>query len=937
MMARRRSRQLDKAAPQGGVTFTAEQVAALVQHGNTSAAAAAPLARPEDWFSAPFGPGMPLVPAAINRPRPDTGRPEPRLYDYPVSWNLQTGGQRLVPWATLRSAGDAPLIRQCIQVRKRGITDLGWDITINQGAIEALQADGAARADAEQQLRERLGGDIARLVAFWQQPDRGNGLELSDWLGSLLEEHLVLDAVAIYPRMTYGGDMYSVELLDGSTIKPLLDERGGRPEPPYPAFQQILHGFPRGEWMADAGEDGTASGITADQLVYRKYTVRTWTPYGYSPTEQALVDMDLYLRRMGWMRDEYTPGVQAETWMKIPPTTTWTAEQLREYERALNDDFSSNRARIRFTPPGAEPDYGADTGERYKPDYDLHLIKLVASHFGVTLPELGFSEAKGLGSSGWSEGQEAVQHRQGVLPTARWLEALLTGISRRYLAMPDELEFKFLGLEDQDEETADKITEARVKSGRLTYNEGRDQLGLPRYPIPEADKPAIITGTGMVFLEGSLAAQEAGRQAAERMARDGGQPPGQPPGPDGQKPGPGQDKPGDNSQDGQAADEVAKFRKWARKRQDPGRPFEFTAGRDVVLGLAPDLADDDRVTWKAATPGPKARGQWPGWAHDEALGRMYGPLIAQALGSAVDPVDVARQWLQARGHKTPGRDQDAHTWLDSLGIFGRLTRALQRVLRRLWPEAWLLGDRSAQAQVSMNPVDWGDWQPGDHEAAARLYSGARGLQDLLDRDGIETIKSIAQTRMNELAAKLTDALAEGWSADHLAGEIRGLLEVPERADMIATTEIARAVSSASLDRYQQAGLEFVEWDTAYDKRVCPICRENEEQGPVRIGQPFPGGAFAPPQHPRCRCAPQPVMDPPDQAKAGGADRNAGNAEQLRHWYVRGEGAARIRWGEPGDFDRCVAIAGEHLANPQGYCANRHREATGEWPGRGRKH
>lgn len=585
-MARRRRRpQITKSAlqiPAGGraVTFTPEQVAALMQ-GQGASSTAAPMPRPDEWFRAPFGPGTPLIPAPINAPRPDTGRPEPRLFDYPTSWNL-TGGQRLVPWATLRQAADAPIIRQCIQVRKKGITSLGWDITISQGAVEAAQASGVARVDAEASLRDRLAGDIDRLVRFWTEPDRGNGLGFGAWLSSLLEEHLVLDAVAINPRRTYGGDLFSLELLDASTIRPLLDERGGRPLPPYPAYQQVLHGFPRGEFVADVDDDGGVPGFAADALVYERYTVRTWTPYGYSPVEQALLDLDLYLRRLSWMRDEYTPGVQPETWMKIPAGITWTPSQLREYERATNDDISSNRARYRFTPPGAEPLFGGDQNERYKPDYDLHMIKLQVSHFGVTLPELGFSEAKGLGSSGWSEGQEAVQHRQGDLPTARWLQALLTGVSRRYLAMPAELEFTFLGLEDQDQEVADKISEARVRSARMTLNEDRDRQGLPRYAIPEADRPGIMTATGMVYLD-SPTAQE---------PRDEDQP--------------SQEEPpsGDAAK---AAGELATFRRWARKRVTADRPFEFTSSRGVVLQLAPDLADDDRVTWKAAGPGPKAR------------------------------------------------------------------------------------------------------------------------------------------------------------------------------------------------------------------------------------------------------------------------------------------------------------------------------------------
>lgn len=73
-------------------------------------------------------------------------------------------------------------------------------------------------------------------------------------------------------------------------------------------------------------------------------------------------------------------------------------------------------------------------------------------------------------------------------------------------------------------------------------------------------------------------------------------------------------------------------------------------------------------------------------------------------------------------------------------------------------------------------------------------------------------------------------------------------------------------------------------------------------------------------------------------KAGGADRNRGGAEQLRRYWTRGAGGQRIRWGVPGDFRRCVAEVERHMpGRAEGYCANRHREATGQWPGAGRRH
>jgi phage head maturation protease len=55
------------------------------------------------------------------------------------------------------------------------------------------------------------------------------------------------------------------------------------------------------------------------------------------------------------------------------------------------------------------------------------------------------------------------------------------------------------------------------------------------------------------------------------------------------------------------------------------------------------------------------------------------------------------------------------------------------------------------------------------------------------------------------------------------------------------------------------------------------------------------------------------------------------AERLHRYWVHGPGAARIAWGAPGDFDRCVAEPGKYLGNPRGYCDLAHHAATGMWP------
>jgi hypothetical protein len=67
--------------------------------------------------------------------------------------------------------------------------------------------------------------------------------------------------------------------------------------------------------------------------------------------------------------------------------------------------------------------------------------------------------------------------------------------------------------------------------------------------------------------------------------------------------------------------------------------------------------------------------------------------------------------------------------------------------------------------------------------------------------------------------------------------------------------------------------------------------------------------------------------------AGGLDRNRGNAEELRQYWTRGKGAAKIRWGTPGDWTRCVRNLSKYMGpRAKGYCQLRHHEVTGMYTG-----
>jgi len=65
------------------------------------------------------------------------------------------------------------------------------------------------------------------------------------------------------------------------------------------------------------------------------------------------------------------------------------------------------------------------------------------------------------------------------------------------------------------------------------------------------------------------------------------------------------------------------------------------------------------------------------------------------------------------------------------------------------------------------------------------------------------------------------------------------------------------------------------------------------------------------------------------------DTHPGDAERLKEYWTHGEGAAKIRWGTGGDYDRCVRLVTEETKGKgldvHGYCANLHHRALGIWP------
>jgi hypothetical protein len=458
---------------------------------------------------------MPITPGAINPVNPETGRPEPRRYEYQVAQNINVTETRLIPFKTLRAAADQiDILRRCIEVTKSKVVGLDWDIVLANDASEKIMAEsGGDHVRAMAKAREKYNDEIARAREFWEQPDKANGLTFSDWLMTALEEILVIDAWATYPLKTVGGDLYAFQILDGSTIKPLIDDRGMRPMAPNAAFQQILYGFPRSEFSATE-EDPKADGeFTTDQLAYMVRNRRTISVYGFSPVERALPLADIYLRRQEWIRAEYTDGVLPELMFTTDEDWGTNPDLLRAYENILNDDLAGQtqqRKRARLLPKGLAPVTNDGYGEKFKDTLDDYLITSICGHFGVQPSEIGFAPKGGLGGAGFQEGEAASAEAIGIQPLANWISKMITNLSYTYLGMPRELEFKLMTSKRMDNESNARKSQIEITSAGKTINERRSELGLPLLDTPQADMPILVAGADMFLFspDGIINAKE---------------------------------------------------------------------------------------------------------------------------------------------------------------------------------------------------------------------------------------------------------------------------------------------------------------------------------------------------------------------------------------------------------------------------------------------
>ena len=986
-------------APQSGAYGRISPVAANAMYQNPSYQGGyGPfLPRPSRTFTdGAFGPASPIQPIPVDEPAIPGGFPDPRLWQYPISWNLPTQpraeGLAMASFAQLKTISERySIARKCIQMRTDEILGLEWQIELTTKAAKAYQGDYRAMKD--------FGERAALATKFFRRPDP-DYVTFSSWLSAVLEEIFVYDALALIFRPKYGrglgrgllgSDLDSIRLVSGPSIRPLLDMHGGHPRPPAPAYQQYLYGVPRSDYQTIiSGTDIDEYGLTgaevnsfrADVMWYAPLNSRRETPYGFPPVEQALLPIISGLQKQEFQLDYFTEGSIPGCYIS-PGDPNMTPTQIRELQDALNGIAGdpAYHLKVIVLPPGSSvmPQRPVDLSD----SFDYLVMNQVCMMFDCLPTELGIipnlgGNAQGPSASGVRmAAQEArdVKTRKATKPLLMYLCDVFNYILQDICGQQD-MQFAFEGLVDDEDKAA--ITELgvqQVQNAISSIDEVRERLDLAPWGLQETSEPVVFTAQGPIPLSmapqliANMQAQGAGGQGtnsgqrtpssrsrtSQPGVRRGGQtrPNGTHPKPVAphresltpahsaasgaiQSPTPrtggtpsrspvagsrkrGESATGRATHHKAVASELDALRRHLRKGRlistwvaehvperalgmiaedlakgvlldvaveraesiilasdagdapggmgrflDKGNPGDLATRDDSARGFSGRVGFDDGVLDGHAVT--KSVAHWPGWERDPGLVGAYKNLIGQAFH------DAESRGSDLRKKAATGGMFVSNGVLRDL-ISDEVREVFSGVLTPLWTEAWHLGYAAAKSLVTGEPADF----------AAKQEDG-EALAGFIGTEGEHWLQQVSRTGLGNNSA---------------------------RSELIARTEVARAINSAAIQCYRDYGVTHKR--LLVSPGACEICEDVEADGDIPLDAPFSAGGVTANIHPACRCCPGPAgvdAEPPlaDLGKASGTAEDKSRAGFLmlraRHpddgkWRYLLQKRPDGGWGLPG--------------------------------------
>jgi hypothetical protein len=497
-MSERTSQNGDGSRSGGIETSLAGMAGSFIQRAGASVRGFASEFFGSGWF--PPGEPTPAVAPAGTRPR---------TQDYPSlantgSWQPKVGEG--VSYSQLRALADGyDLLRVVIETRKDQFSKMPYSFRVKR-------EDGEKNAEFKQ--RNASDERITQLTEFFKRPDGEH--DFNTWAKSLLEDLFVCDAPTLLPRYTFDGKLFCFDVVDGTTIRRVINVDGKTPLPPAVAYQQVIKGMPAVDLSAPNPDD-----IAMPQLVYRPRNVRAHRIYGFSPVEQIIMTVNIALRRQMHQLNYYTEGNVPDVLIGVPQN--WNPEQIEKFTRFWNQFFIAEgqgaRRKAKFVPGGMDVTFTQEP--TLKDEFDEWLARLVAFAFSIPPNAL----VKQVNRASGEQMHDAALE-EGLEPVLLWFASFMNFLIETYFGF-DDIEFAFSDEQNVDPKVQAEIDDLYLKNGTTNINEVRDALG--KDPLEGEDTPNMIyTMSGATpiadAIESSAVALEQKKNPPEPTAPIGGAP-----------------------------------------------------------------------------------------------------------------------------------------------------------------------------------------------------------------------------------------------------------------------------------------------------------------------------------------------------------------------------------------------------------------------------
>ena len=232
----------------------------------------------------------------------------------------------------------------------------------------------------------------------------------------------------------------TLNVMDGATIKRVINDDGLTPARPTPPYQQILHGLP-------------AVDYTTNDLLYLPRNKRSHRLYGYSPVEQVVMIVNIALRRTIAQLNYFTEGNIPEALISCPQD--WRPTQIQEMQEIFDDMLRGNlaaRSGAKFIPGGLDVQFTKDA--LLKDEFDEWLARIIC--FAFSIPPTAFVKQMNRASS---QTQKQSADEEGIAPLQQWVKTLMDRILAEDFDAPD-LEFVWF-----DDTAADPLILMQVNTG----------------------------------------------------------------------------------------------------------------------------------------------------------------------------------------------------------------------------------------------------------------------------------------------------------------------------------------------------------------------------------------------------------------------------------------------------------------------------------------